>query len=261
MSKFIDKLKRASNKTVVPLGFKKPSAEEETPPILLIANLSGDTLKQAKELVDAGVDTVLLDLGDAEAAELAKYQKAIGDLPFGFELSESFSGDIDKLIEKGCDFIIFDINATVDQIDREKLGRALVIDKSLTPGMVKAIGDLEMDIDCIVIDGAKRGADLQILLAAHLYKDILNKPILMRVQRSPSKSELVELNAAGIRGLILATKITAASIRELQQLIRGLPKSVKKKTNDRPLIPSISLGAPHEKEEVQHEEEEEDEDI
>ena len=257
MSKLVEKIKRASIKTVAPLGFKKQSAEEEVPRVLIIANMSGATQKQAKDIVESGIDAILLDMNDEEGQELAKFQKTIGDLPFGFKLSDTFKNDMDKLIDKGCDFVAFGTTVSINLIDKEKLGKVLIIDRSLTPGMVKAIGDLNMNIDCILLDGGRKSIDLELLLTGHLYKDLLNKPLLVNTESTPSKSELCELNAAGVRGLIVPAKTTASAIHELQKLIADLPKSIKKKaSSDRPLIPSLSFAAPAEKEEVEQEEEE-----
>jgi len=262
MSKLVEKLKKASTKTIAPMGFKKASAEAEVPPILLIANLSGATLKQAKDLVEVGIDAVLLDLNDAEAAELAKFQKTIGDLPFGFRISDGFSGNMDWLIEKGCDFVIFGLDADIDLVEKEGLGKVLVIDKSLTPAMVKAAGDLNMDIDCVMPGAGKKGIDMELLLTAHLYKDILNKPVLIDADSSLSKTKLGELNAAGVRCLVLQAKTTAAAVKELQKLIGDLPKIVKKKpSGERPLIPNMSFAPPAAREEVEQEEEEEEDDV
>jgi hypothetical protein len=259
MSKLVDKIKRASTKTVAPMGFKKASTEAEVPPVLLIANLSGATQKQAKDLVDAGIDAVLMDLNDEEGQDLAKFQKNIGDLPFGFRLSESFENDMDKLIERGCDFVIFGMNVDINIVDKEKIAKVIMVDKSLTPAMIKAIGDLNMDIDCVMPDGEKKNIDMELLLISHLYKDILNKPLLVSLERTPSKSELGELRAAGVRGLILPAKMNVAAVREIQKLISELPRTPKKKAaSERPLIPSLSFAAPAQKEEVEQEEEEED---
>jgi len=259
MSKLVDKLKKASAKTIAPMGFKKPSSEEEIPAMLIIANLSGATLKQAKDLVDSGVDAILLDLNDEEGQELAKFQKTIGSLPFGFQILDSFQNNMDRLIEKGCDFVVFGTAVDINVVEREQLGKVLIIDRSLTPGMVKAIGDLNMDIDCILPDAQKKTIDMELLLTGHLYKDILNKPLLVSVDITPSKSELGELNAAGVRGIILSSKTTPAAVRDLQKLISELPKSPKKKSSaERPLIPSLSFAATAERHEEEQEEEDED---
>jgi len=253
MSKFIEKIKRASSKVTIPLGFKKPSAEEEIPQILLIASQPGTTQKQIKELIDSGIDAFIFNIPVGE--EINRLQKSLKDTPFGIVIRNSANADVDKFMEDGCDFAVFDINTGIQMIDKDGLGKVLVSDRNLTPVMIKSINDLNTGIDCVLIDDDKKIIDIDLLLVCHLYKDLLNKPLLVNIAGALTETELVELKNAGVKGLIISSKVSASVIKDLSVSIKNLPRTDRRKTANSPIIPSLRVEQTSEQEDTEPDEE------
>jgi hypothetical protein len=255
MSKIADLLKRVNKNNSQAIGFRKPSAPEVIPAVIILADITSSPLKKVKEIISAGVNGLIIySDGDSEAS-ITKMSKAAGDIPFGIGLA----GDNGtKIADKSnCDFIMAGLKAGPDMLSGEVPGRLLVVSEMIMPGMIKAINDLDVNIDGVVIDYKDSSIDIQFLLNCHVFCDLLNKPLLVRVyQADITDAELKALVTAGIRGLILPEDITVATIKALKKSIASLPANASKTKRYTALIPGISFGQ-REVEEVEEVEEEE----
>ena len=251
MSKFADKLKRVFRNTNQAIGFRKPSADEQTPSILIMVDIGSATLKKIKELSTAEPDAFLIDGIEGDAAKISK---ATGNIPLGIVFKEGINIPAGNT---AYDFVIFGLKAGADLPVDESKGKLLVITESMAPGMIKAINDLDISVDGVLIDFNGSPVDIQFILTCHLFNDLLNKPLLVRIYKSDiNDSEIKALNAAGVQGLWLPGDISVTGIKKIKRAIKSLPVNPRKSKRETVLIPGLG-SAPKEPEEMEEVEDDE----
>jgi hypothetical protein len=236
MSKFVDKLKRAFGNINQTIGFRKPSADEDIPSILILVDIGSTTIKRIKELVTGGADAFLIE---STEDNVNKISKSTGDIPLGIV----YTGGVDISADSiACDFILFDLKTDADLQLYKNKGKLLVVTEPLAPGMIKAINDLDIAVDGVVIDFKDNPIDIQFVLTCHLFNDLLNKPLLARIYKNDiSEYEIRSLNAAGVHGLWLPNDIPVSSIKKIKKAIASLPVSTGKDKRTVPLIPGMNF--------------------
>jgi hypothetical protein len=254
MSKFAEKLQRVYRGTATPIGFRK-STEAEPPPLLIIANLTKAAAAEAKAIADGGVDAVILDSGGLSAKGFGQLAKDIADVPVGLFLRSADREVIAKSIEPGCDFVIFGLKTPLEAVNREGVGKLLEIEPSLDPGLVRAINELPLAVDGVLITGEDISVTVERLLICQRFAELLAKPLLVAVDLSVTGAEISSLFQAGVNGLMLPEKVPAETFAELKKTIGSLPKAAKRKAKGVALIPRLG-GEPGA--EAQEEEEEEE---
>ncbi len=257
MSKFADKLGRIYKAAAPALGFRKSTEEAELPPLLLVADLTKASVKKLKSVVDSGIDAAVLNSENVDAASFKELSTSKGDVPLGLLAEEGSSQEkIQELIDAGCDFIVFGLQTPLEIINKEGLGKILKIEPSLTPGLLRAINELSLPIDAVLIAGDSSTVTIERLLTCQLFVGFLNKPVLINVNSSLTSSELSSLQGTGVKGLILPEGTPLKVFTELKKTISSLPKTPKHKTSAGVLLPHISTQPETKKVEEEDEEEE-----
>jgi hypothetical protein len=248
MSKFADKLKRSFGNINQAIGFRKPSADEEIPSILIMVDIGSTTLKKIKDLVSGGVDAFLVENVENN---LDKIGKTTGNIPLGIIFAEGEDITADNT---SGDFIVFGLKARADLPLDKNMGKLLRVTEPLAPGMIKAINDLDISVDGVVVDFKDNPLDIQFILTCHLFNDLLNKPLLVRVYKNDiSESEMKSLGAAGVHGLWLSNNIPVSSIKKIKKDIAALPAGTRKDKRTVPLIPGMNFSQ-QETEEIEDDE-------
>jgi hypothetical protein len=255
MSKFAEKLQRVYRGAAAPMGFRK-STEAEPPPLLVIANLTKAGAAEAKAIADAGIDAAILDSGGLSARSFGQLSKAIDDVPLGLFLGSAEKEEITQSIDLGCDFVVFGLKTPLEAVSREDMGKLLRIEPSLDLGLVRAINELPLMVDGVLVAGEESSVTVERLLICQRFTELLTKPVLVTVNLSVTSAELSSLFQAGVNGLVLPERVPAETFAEMKKMIAGLPKAAKRKSKGAALLPRLGggLGA-----EVQEEEEEEEE--
>ncbi len=239
MSKFADKLQRIYRTTAQSIGFRKSATETEVNSPLLIADLTGVGVKKASDIVNSGIDAAVISSEGLDASSFKSLVTGTGDIPLGLLLAKNSIENIPDFVDSGCDFIVFDVQTPLESINREGLGKILKIDRSLTPGMVKAINDLSMPIDGVFVAGDASPVTVELVLICQFFADLLDKPLLVTISPTVTRGELSSLREAGVNGLLLPERVPAKVFAGLKKIITGLPKTSKRKTRGSALIPQI----------------------
>ena len=255
MSKFAEKLQRVYRGAAAPMGFRK-STEVEPPPLLLIANLTKAGAAEAKAVADAGIDAGIVIGVGLGAKGFGQLSKAVDDVPLGLFLGSAEKEEIAQSVDLGCDFVVFDLKTLLEAVSREDVGKLLRIEPSLDPGLVRAINELPLTVDGVLVAGEELSVTVERLLICQRFTELLAKPLLVTVNLSVTRAEISSLFQAGVNGLVLPERVPAETFAELKKTIASLPKAAKRKTKGAALLPRLGggLGA-----EVQEEEEEEEE--
>jgi hypothetical protein len=258
MSKFAEKLQH-SYKTVAPLmGFHRSSAVEESPAILLVADITKATAKAIKDIISCGADSIVVNGAGVDKIALNKINKNGGQVPAGLIWDDRSTLSLDDVAGSGMDFIIFDLQTTVETMNKEGLGKFLKIDSSLIPGMVKAINDLTLTVDGVIVNTPGKIVTIESLLVCKLFSDLLSKPLLFSANSKLSYSEIECLYNAGVNAILLPPGIIAGDIAEMKKSISTLPRITKKKSSVRAMLPGIPSSVSSSPQQEDPEEEDDD---
>ena len=259
MSKFADKLQNTRNNITTSIGFRKSAtAEQETRSALLIADLTKAGEKKTKSIIKSGIDAAVISMSGLDVTSFKELTAAIGDIPLGLLTDHNTPDNITEFIEYGCDFIIFDLKTPLKAINKDGVGKILKIDSTLTPGMTKAINELSLSIDGVLIAVESSALTIEHLLIFRLFTDLLDKPVLTTVEPSLTNDELSSLHKSGIKGLMLTQGTSAKTFTDLKKQIEALPKIKATKPGHNAVLPRITDNQKSMAEVEEEEEEDED---
>ena len=255
MSKFVDKLQDLSKSSTTPIGFRLSVSELKSPAMLLIAGLSGTKVDEAKMVADANVNAGLIWDEGSNTKIVSQMVKSFGDIPLGVFVKGMSEEKIDELASLGCDFIVFDISMPALILQKEEVGKFVMIEPLLDQGVVRAINSL--DIDGVFISSGSEDSFVAVehLLICRRFVEILEKPVIMALPSLITKAELTVLWKAGIVGLFASSGQSVEVLGELGKMITELPG----KARDRRTRADVKL--PHYNGSVAGEEDEEQEEI
>lgn len=252
MSKFIGKLRHIYRGSTPSMGFRK-SAEASTSPLLLVADLTKAGNKDAKAMAGADTDASIVSSESLDAKGFGQLVAAMGDVPLGLFLEAAAQQDIDGFIDSGCDFVVFDLNMPLWVVKKEGIGKILRVDSLLDQGLVRAINELPLPVDAVLVSGGESEVTIERLLVYQRFAELLDKPLLVALALSATSDVLASLYEAGVNGLVLPVGLGTEAFVELRKAIGNLPRLARRRTRGGVLIPRVGDGA-----EVEMEEEEED---
>jgi len=222
MSKFVAKLKDLSKSSTTPIGFRTSVSELKRPAMLLIARLSGTKIDEAKMIADGNANAGLIWDEGPSIKIVGQMVKALADIPLGVFVKGMSQEKIDELASLGCDFIVSDISMPASILQKEEVGKFLMIEPSLDQGFVRAINSL--DIDGVFISNKNEDSFIAVehLLVYRRFVEILEKPVIMTLPSLFTKDELTSLWQAGVVGLVSSLRQTGESLGELEKMISKL---------------------------------------
>jgi hypothetical protein len=227
MSKFVDKLRSLSKSSITPIGFHPSVSELKKPAMLLIAELSGTQMKEAKIMADVNADAGLI-LSEGPSARIVKQMvAAVGDIPLGVFVKGMSEEKINELVSLGCDFVVFDIRISAAVLHKDKVGKFLMIDPSLDQGFVRAINSLEVDSVFISSRGEDSFVAVEHLLVCRRFVELLEKPVIMALPSLVTKAELTSLWQAGVDGVVVPSTQSVEAFTELKKMIDDLPRGAR----------------------------------
>jgi hypothetical protein len=127
----------------------------------------------------------------------------------------------------------------LEVVSREDVGKLLKIEPSLDPGLVRAINELPLTVDGVLIAGEESSVTVERLLVCQRFTELLAKPLLVTVALSVTGAEISSLFQAGVNGLVLPEKVPVETFAELKKTIGNLPKAVKRKSKGTALLPQL----------------------
>jgi hypothetical protein len=223
MSKFVDKLKSISKSSGIPIGFHPSIFQAKSPTMLLVVGLTGAQVKDAKMLADVHADGGLI-LGESTGFKVVKQMvEAVGNVPVGVSVKGLSEEKINELAGSGCDFMAFDTKISATVLQKEGVGKLLMIEPSLDQGLVRAINSLEVDGVFVVSKGGDSFVTLEHLLVCRRFVELLEKPVIMTVPPLVSKGELMNLWQAGVDALVTPSTQSVEGLAQLRRLIDDLP--------------------------------------
>jgi len=227
MSKLVDKLQNVSKSSTTPIGFHPSVSELRGPAMLLVAGLSGTQVKEAKIVADVNADAGLT-LSEGPSARIVKQMvEAVGDVPLGVFVKGMSEERIDEVASLGCDFVVFDIRIPAAVLQKEEVGKFLMIEPSLDQGFVRAINSLEVDGVFISSRGEDSFVAVEHLLVCRRFVELLEKPVIMALPSFVTKAELTSLWQAGVEAVVAPPTQSVETLTELKKMIGDLPRGAR----------------------------------
>ncbi|MCK4403066.1 MAG: hypothetical protein KAV98_04805 [Dehalococcoidia bacterium] len=252
MSKFVDKLHNLSKSSASPIGFHAAASKLKSSPMLLVAGLAGVDVKEADALTDSNVDAGLILNQNSKVESLKEMVKAMGDIPLGVVTKGMSKKRAAELVDSGCDFVVFDMKASVAALRGEGAGKFLVIEPSLDQGLVRAINALEVD-GVFINRGRESFITVEYLLICRRFSELLDKPLVVTLPSLITSAELGNLWEAGMDGIVIPPAQPVEAFTELRKVIDNLPKRAKHRRG------KVGVVLPHYGGDIAAEEEEEEE--
>lgn len=241
MSKFAEKLQHIYRSSTSSIGFRKP-AEEKVSRMLVVADLTKTGISQAKVIAD-NIDAGIVSDTNLDTRNLEQLVAAVDGIPVGLFLEGGEHNRGTKLIDSGCDFVVFDLKTPFEVVAGEGVGRVLKVEPSLDPGLVRAINALPLPVDGVLVNIKDSLLTVELLLTCQRFADLLDKPLLLYLDSLVSGNELKSLSEVGVEGLVLSAGLPADTSAKLRKLINGLPRVTKRNTRGSALIPQLGSQA------------------
>jgi hypothetical protein len=238
MSNFTNKLQRVYRSSTPSIGFRR-SADAGSPPLLIIAKLSKPTVKEARAMAGADIDAGIINGESVDSESLGKLATAMGDIPLGLFLEGANQEETVEVADSGCDFVIFGLKTPLKAVKKEGIGKILQIEPSLDHSLAKAINELELPVDGVLVAGEESSVTIERLLIYQRFAELLDRPLLVALGSSVTSGELSSLYEAGVNGVVLPEGLAAETLTELKKTIDSLPKRVKRKAKGVPLLPQF----------------------
>lgn len=247
MSRFIEKLKQVSQGTVQSIGFKTAQSTSK-PRLLLIAHLPQADIDNLADYA-TGADAWLLPIVKlpSEAKRLKEItQVAPGNL-WGGWLKDSGQSGIKRIVQAGCDFVVFPADTSLKVLEDEEAGKVLAVEASLDEGLLRSVDELSIDA-VLITSQEKREYFLtwRHLMLFKRFASLVAQPLLVPVPAAVSAKDLQTVWEAGVVGVVVEVtdKQPLNRLKELRRLIDGLtPPSSRKWGEMQAVVPGVTAEA------------------
>jgi len=197
MSKFIDKLQSLSESSVPPIGFHLTVDESKRAAMLLVVGLSVTDIKEAEVAAAINADAVLISEQHYSTRLIKQMVAAVGDIPIGIVVKGITEKKMKKLKDAGCDFLVFDIKVPAIALHEETIGKFLMVEPSLEPGLLRAINSLDVS-GVFINSGEESFITVEQLLVCQRFSELLSKPLVVTLPSMITGEELRNLWQIGI---------------------------------------------------------------
>jgi len=227
VSKLIDALKKQSQATPQPLGFRTSQKTETPVKMLIIARVEKGIESIIPESLD-GANAVFFhpEASQLTAKAIQKIVKPFQEMAWGVILEDNNEKQAAVLVGAGCDFVVFSAASPVTAIPQdEKTGKILYVESSMDDGLLMSINRLPVDA-ALAADTFEGHSSLvwhQLMIFQHL-ATFIKKPLIVPVPADVSETELKALWNAGIDAVMVATDpARAGGLKELSKIAGKLP--------------------------------------
>jgi hypothetical protein len=224
-----------------------------------VANLAQEDAESFVNHI-TGADAALLRISNLSSSgqTLKKMSQAMADIPWGAWLKTSGQVGIGPLAKAGCDFIVFPASTPLMVFSKEKVGKILEVEASLSDSQLRALNGLPIDAVFFAAEGTiDSSLTWQDLMLFQRLGDWLTKPLLVSVPPQITGDELQTLWAAGVDGVVVTVTsgLSPERFQELRQAINEVTFPVpRRREKPEPLLPRISVETGVEAEEEEEEE-------
>jgi hypothetical protein len=153
--------------------------------------------------------------------------EAAGDIPLGVFVGGTGEEQTNELVSSGCDFLVLDIKAAASILQKELVGKFLMVEPSLDHGFARAINSLEIDGVFLSSQGRDSFVAVEHLLVCRRFVELLEKPVMLTLASHVTKAELTSLSQCGVEGVVALPTESAQALAELKKTIDDLPTGLR----------------------------------
>jgi len=260
VSKLIDKLLQSAETVSLPLGFRATKPSPAKPKMALIARVEpANNTAPLADYVSSADAAIIARTGTGKDA-VTNTVRSLPDLVWGLWLEGKSRQQIKASIEAGADFVILPLDIEFGLSGIEKAGKILLVEPSLSDGLLRTIN--ELPVDAVLLAGDKEedsAITWRQLMLCQRFADLLSKPLLLTVPTSVNGDELKALWKTGVDGVVIPVKTAkqAEKLKELRQIINKVDFAARPRKKVAALLPHIAEETSTAIDDVEEEEEEE----
>lgn len=238
MSRFADKIRRASRIELAPMGFGMGVDRPSSPTLLCLLRLSGDEVAKANEAA-ALADAVIVT--GVEAGKLGGVTKKLPDVPLGVRLDKADRAAVSEARERGADFVMLDEDSPAEAILEERLGFVLSVSTERPDSALRALAGLPLDaVEVPPADDPLTMGGLSELRRVSL---LTQTPLIAEVTPDVDGSQLQALRDAGVIGVVLDGR-HADKLKKLRETLLSVPPRGRRKDERTEALVPTRVGVP-----------------
>ena len=222
VSKLTDRLDALGRVSPAPLGFA-PRPRDSAPPTMLLIG-STPAADADKHAGAKGIDALLLTDADGVAADKNPLSALDGKL-WGVSVGDIDFEGLDRLNEKGCDFVVPTSDNTSAAVLRDDdMARGYEIDTSLSEEVARAIEFLPVDFLLLTPPGGLWPLKLSGLIKLESTVGLVGRHFVLRVEQPPTADELEVVRNLPVDALLIDLTATSGDdLARYRKCIDGLP--------------------------------------
>jgi len=233
MSKLIRRIEQLGKNEGPRIGFGLRQSSSNPPSMVLIATTKTESIKKI-DVSNYPVDALVLIQNSNK--KNTPFEIASDSIVIGLQTENI---DINS-IKNNIDFILInDHTIELEQLNKEDLGKILVISEKFLKDQVSGLETLPVDA-ILLSESLTTPITLEKLLNISALRSDINLPFLVKLERKPSKWELDCLNEIGVQGIVAdISNITQEEFTEISNNLKISKKRKPHKQNSNsPLLPS-----------------------
>ena len=257
MSKLIDRLIQTTETVSPPIGFRAVKAATSKARMALIARIEvPEGNLQLANYVSSADAVIMAPTGTGKITK-----SSLPNTTWGLWWEEKNASQSKSYIEAGADFVILPLNSALDLSGMEKMGKILLVEPSLSEGLIRVINELPADAALLADDEeAAPVITWHRLMLCQRLAELLAKPLLAAVPASVGRDELKALWKAGVDGVVITVKAgkQLESLKELRRMVDQTDFPARPRKHVTALLPRITEEAGAAIADAEEEEEEEE---
>jgi hypothetical protein len=208
----------------------------------------------------SSADAAIIARVSTDQKTMTDVSRALPNTVWGLWLEGKSRQPLKAQITAGADFFIMPLDSESDLSDIEKTGKILLVESSLSEGLIRTINELPVDAVLLAEGEAEKSAvTWHQLMLCQRFADLLSKPLLLSVPESVSSAGLKALWDTGVDGVVITVKTVkqAEKLKELRQIIDKSDFTVRPRKKMAVLLPHTREETTAAVPDVEEEEEEE----
>jgi len=239
MSKLIDRLLQTAEPASLPMGFRATKPAPTRPKMALIARVEpAENMAPLADYVSSADAVIMAPTGTGKDTT-----RSLPGTVWGIWRKGKSRQQISDSIKVGADFIILPLDSELGLPDTKKVGKILLVEPSLSEGLVRTINELPVDAVLLADDEEEKSAiTWHQLMLCQRFADLLSKPLLLTVPPSVNGDELKALWQTGVDGVVVPVKTAkqAEKLKELHQIISRSDFAARTRKKVAALLPRLS---------------------
>ena len=240
MSKFTDMLEKAGVQRPAPMGFG-PASRQQThiPQIVLVGQTTSAGLPTKAKVAKVEVDAFLVSLEKDDDATLDSIAGSLEQCVWGVRLGDLSAALVDRLREKGCDFLIFEAeNTEAAVLAEDETGKIITVGPDVGEETARTIGEMPLDGALFSLEKGILPLTVGKLIDIQLVRSLVDKPLIMEAPADLGREELEALRNVGIAGLLMDLS-SPSTIAETRRAIEDLPRSRSRPARREAILPVV----------------------